>query len=285
MTGLEKIEAPREGKATALEQTAGLTPRGMNAMRGLAEGDSAGAVGGTAEAAPPEQVEALALQERYRLGVDYAAEHAEVQQRGLVGYRKVSGAVGEGVYLSANGGSIGLVNDLNERLGNHCKLFDGCSPQEMASIKTYVTGREDPSGRYTHALREMVGQVEPQKLDGLAQELWDIRQQEPERWAAMRDQLPPSLAQAEDVASMRSRLVDDAVMRIPADHVEGARAHVLRNAVKRPELYGIDASLSKEQIEGQAVMLANKIRPLAPDVNGHDLRVMAGHAYRKRFGN
>jgi hypothetical protein len=42
-----------------------------------------------------------------------------------------------------------------------------------------VTGRENPSGNYTHALREMVGQVESQKLDALTEEMWELKASDP----------------------------------------------------------------------------------------------------------
>jgi hypothetical protein len=73
------------------------------------------------------QVENLSLQDRHRTGIDYAVDQAEVQTPGIVSYRKMSGAVGEGVHLSSNGGSVGLVSDLNDSLGNHNKVFDASS--------------------------------------------------------------------------------------------------------------------------------------------------------------
>lgn len=229
------------------------------------------------------QLEKLSLQERHRRGVDYAVMNAEVSEGGLGAYRKMAGSVGEGVYLSANGSSVGAVNDLNMLLGNHNKLFDGSSSEELVSIKTYVTGRSEPYGRYARGLREMIGEVESKKLDSLSQELWALKTTDPEKWSDVCRQLPPGIKEATEQAELRQRMVDDAVMRIPADQVEPAQAYIVRAATKRPELYGLDPNLAPADLKLKAHLLAGKIKPLAPDVTAHDIRLMTGHAYRHRF--
>ena len=78
-------------------------------------------------------------------------------------------------------------------------------------------------------------------------------------------------------------MVDDAVMRIPADQVEPARAYIVRVATKRPELYGLDPNLAPAELDLQAHLLAGKIKALAPAVTAHDIRLMTGHGYRQRF--
>jgi hypothetical protein len=256
-----------------------LSPRGISAMQGAEER----LPDNPSRARDEVQVEQLSLQDRYHKGVEYAVNNAEVGKEGLGAYRKVCGAVGEGVYLDANGGSVGLVNDLNEHLGNHNRIFDGSSSMEMASIKTFVTGRNEPYGAYARGFREMIGQAEPQKLDFLSQELWALRAEEPEKWAAIVRQLPSGIGDASGPADLRERLVDSAVMRIPADHVERMRSYIVRAAMRRPELYGLDPLLPHDKVDVQSHMLAGKVRPIAPDVTAHDIRIMSGHAYRRRF--
>jgi len=84
--------------------------------------------------------------------------------------------------------------------------------------------------------------------------------------------------------AMKTALVDESALRIPADQVQPTRDHVVRNAMRHPEKYGIDPNAPPAEREMRANMLAMKVRPLADNLTSHDLRLMSRECYLRRFG-
>lgn len=199
------------------------------------------------------------------------------------GYHKIQGKLGESLHHYHNGGGIGLVNDLNNELGTHSEVFDSSSSREMASIKTHLSNDKTAPGTYAQDLREMVRAQNSHKHDALTEKLWVKREAGGREWAKAKTQLPESVAEASTRAEMKTALVDEAVLRIPADQVQATRDHVVRNAMRSPELYGIDAKAPPAERQMRANMLAMKVRPLAEGISSHDLRVMTRECYQRRF--
>lgn len=232
----------------------------------------------------PSQIEVLRLRERYKNTIENAINSAEVKERGSLSYRKICGSIGESMHMDANGGSIGLLHDLNETLGNHVRIFDASSPKEITSIKTYITGK-DPIGGYTRAFREMLGLVEPQKLDTLAQKLWEIKTKDSTKWWEIQHQLPVKVANANSQQEIRDALVNSSIMRIPSDQVDGVRESIVNSIIKQSNgrLYGIEPTSSSDLLESRTRLLIGKIQPLADGVKSRDLRMLSGDAYKARF--
>lgn len=212
-----------------------------------------------------------------------ALEDAEVIRPGIVAYRKLSGALGESLYQWEHGGRVGLVRDLNSAVGNHLELLDASSPQELTSIKAYVTGRQDPRGNYASALRELIGEKEPQKLNALSDKLWKMKQEEALQWKRAEAGLPENIVRAQSPMEMRAAIVDTATMRIPDDHVVPVREHVYRCAVANPENYGISPDQEPSQIESKARLLTLKVRSLAEGTTSRDIKIMSAELYKRKF--
>jgi hypothetical protein len=208
---------------------------------------------------------------------DKAGKHAAVD--------KIQGQIGESVHHYNNGGAIGLVNDLNNDLGKHNALFDSSSSRELTSIKTHLSEKnQNAPAAYAKDLREMVGAQDDHKHDMVTGKLWEMRKNDGREWDRAEAILPPSVTQARTPEAMKSAIIDEAVLRIPSDQVAATRAHVVRNAMRSPELYGIDPKAPPLEREMRANMLAMKVRPLAEGVTSHDLRVMTRQCYQNKFG-
>lgn len=218
-----------------------------------------------------------------------ALERAEVHRPDRPGvhsaYDKLQGQLGESCYHYSHGGGVGLVNDLNAELGKHSAVFDSTSPREMASLKTHLSEKKGAAeAAYAKDLRGLVGAQDSHKHDLVVDKLWEMRQAGGREWARAEAILPPSVAGARSPAEMKTALIDESTLRIPADQVEATRAHVVRNAMRNPELYGIDPNASPQEMNMRANMLAMKVRPLADGLTSHDLRVMTRELYRHKFG-
>lgn len=218
-----------------------------------------------------------------------ALERAEVHRPDRPGvhsaYSKLQGQLGESCYHYSRGGGVGLVNDLNTELGKHNAVFDSTSAREMASIKTHLS-EKNPKAHYAYAqdLREMVGAQDSHKHDAVTGKLWTMKQAGGREWARAEATLPSSVAGARSPAEMKTALIDESALRIPVDQVDATRAHVIKSAMRDPELYGIDPNTPPSEREMRANMLAMKVRPLADGVTSHDLRVMTRELYQRKFG-
>lgn len=247
------------------------TPRRPETLDGAAQ---------SRKSAPAEQT----LFKIHDKAMGQSLRDAEIIQPGLTAYRKLSGSLGESLYQWERGGRVGLVRDLNVELGNHLRLLDASSPQELASIKTYVTGRGDPRGNYTAALRELLGSRNPHKLDALATRLLQMKGEGDPRWRRAVTGLPAVVAQAESPAEMRAAIVDSAVMRIPHDQVAGVREYVYQRALTVPSAFGLAPNLRGAALEAQANLLALKVQPLCERADALEIRRMARELYWRKFG-
>lgn len=212
----------------------------------------------------------------------YGREAAHLSPAGSqTDYGKLQGALGEGLHHYSNGGAFGFVNDLNDKIGKNNPGFDSSSRKELTSIKTHLSEkRSDLSDRYASDLRTMVGAKEGQKLDKFTDRVWQMKAEGGQKWYEAKAVLPAGVVNAESPAAMRTAVVDEAVLRIPADHVGQARDYVLRNAQRHPAVYGLDPTADATERETRANMLAMKIQPLADSVTSQDISRMTRANYQ-----
>lgn len=209
---------------------------------------------------------------------DKGAKHAA--------HDKIQGQLAESVYHYKHGGAVGLVNDLNAEVGKHNALFDSSSSRELTSIKTHLSEKNaNAPAAYAGDLREMVGAQDGHKHDLLTNKLWEMRQNGGREWARAEAVLPRSVAEARTPEAMKTALADESALRIPADQVQPTRDHVVRNAMRHPDKYGLDPNAPLSEREMRANMLAMKVRPLADGLTAHDLRLMTRHCYQQKFGH
>jgi hypothetical protein len=242
-----------------------------------------------AQRAPGDRAYEAALFERNERVMRDTVERAEVIKPDKAGkytaHNKMQGQLAESAYHYANGGAVGLVNDLNADLGKHNAVFDSSSSRELTSIKTHLS-EKNPNAQYAYAkdLRGMVGAQDSHKHDKVTDKLWEMKKAGGREWARVETILPRSVAEARSPAAMKTALIDESTLRIPADQVQPTRDHVARSAMRSPELYGIDPRAPLAEREMRANMLALKVKPLAEGLTSHDLRLMARRCYQDKCG-
>lgn len=275
-------------------------PKAADVPRPKREGDAAERARPTArdrqvhEAIKAQRPEAKAayqeaLFQRNERAMRHTVETAEVikpdKAAQYSAHNKIQGQVAESAYHYTHGGAVGLVNDLNTAVGKHNAIYDTSSSREVASIKTHLSEKnKNAPGTYARDLRKMVGELDGQKHDKLSNQLWEKKQAGGREWARAEAVLPPEVVGARTPEAMKTALIDKSALRIPADQVQPTRDHVVRNAMRHPETYGIDPKAPPVEREMRATMLAMKIKPLADNLTSHDLRLMSRECYQRRFG-
>lgn len=166
--------------------------------------------------------------------------------------------------------------NLNELTSNF-PWADGITPTEIQQVKSHVnTSVSNAMGAYAKDFSNSLGGGEDSKIDGAVDKLWKMRSTE--KWGAISKNLPPEIVTAESKESLKTAMLDKIVLRIPMDDVPKLQDYVRIDALKGREKYGL-----KDPSEADVEKLVEKIKPIAPNIDNHQLRLMARDVFQRKM--
>jgi hypothetical protein len=166
--------------------------------------------------------------------------------------------------------------NLNEIIPNF-PWADCSNKVEIQQIKSHVnTSMSKALSEYSTDFSNTLGAGKDSTIDKAVDELWKLRTTD--KWNTVSENLPPEIALAADKTSLRKALLDNVVLRIPADDVPKIQDYIRKNAFENPQKYGLQEPTT-ETVE----KLVNRIKPITPNLENHQIRLMAKDVFQRKM--